>query len=267
MQINRYTSTNNTSRRTGGVRHIVVHYTGSGTSRAGSALANCKYFSGGNRNASADFFVDDSGIWQYNPDLDARYTWHCGDGHGRYGITNSRSIGIEVCSGGEDFTTLERGYLRELVRWLMDKYGIAPEQVVRHYDASRKCCPEPYAPNGGDPSGAKWHELHAFITSGKDKESGKRNRRRKMECILTDINGINVWAYFDGHDIHDLTDPDDIKVLDMVYNACYGEDMPRVQLGSKDAPWASRLYQVVNAGAPVQLVPSLDDFEPRTPKD
>ena len=166
MQINRYTSTQNTSRRTGGVRYIVVHYTGSGTSRAGSALANCKYFSGGNRNASADFFVDDSGIWQYNPDLDARYTWHCGDGHGRYGITNARAIGIEVCSGGDDFTTLERGFLRELVCWLMDKYGVASEQVVRHYDASRKCCPEPYCPTGGDPSGAKWHELHAFITDG-----------------------------------------------------------------------------------------------------
>lgn len=112
-----------------------------------------------------------------------------------------------------------------------------------------------------------WAAGNGAPASEPHKHNGKRDRRRKMECILTDINGANVWAYFDGHDIHDLTDPDDIKVLDMVYNACYGEDMPRVQLGSKDAPWASRLYQVVNAGAPVQIVPSLDDFEPRTPKD
>lgn len=166
MQINSYTSTRNTSPRTGGVKHIVVHYTGSGSSRAGSALANCKYFSRGDREASADFFIDDSGIWQYNPDLDNRYTWHCGDGRGRYGITNARSVGIEVCSSGEDFTEAQQGYLRDLVLYLMQRFGLPAAKVVRHYDASRKCCPEPYCPNGGDPNGGKWAALHAYITGG-----------------------------------------------------------------------------------------------------
>lgn len=166
MQINRYTSYNNTSARPGRPQFIVIHYTGSGSSRAGSALANCKYFSGGNRNASADFFVDDSGIWQYNPDIPHRYAWVIGDGHGRFGKTNANSISIEVCNNGGEYTGAEKSYLQQLVRSLMAEYGIPASRVVRHWDCSRKCCPAPYAPNGEDGSGARWSSLHALVTGG-----------------------------------------------------------------------------------------------------
>ena len=32
----------------------------------------------------------------------------------------------------------------EVVQWLMEKYGVPLENVVRHYDVTGKLCPEPF---------------------------------------------------------------------------------------------------------------------------
>lgn len=170
FDIKQYHGQYNIQKRTQPIKFIVCHYTGAGTSKAGSALANCKYFAGGNRNASAHYFIDDQDIYEYaNPRT--LFTWHVGDGHGRYGITNSNSIGIEVCSGGADFTQAEQERLRFLVTFLMQQFAVDAAHVVRHYDASRKACPYPYVPNGGDPSGSKWATLHAYITGGSNQQA------------------------------------------------------------------------------------------------
>lgn len=153
-----------TSRGKSGVKHIVVHYTGGGkASDPTAARNNCIYFNGGNRNASADFFIDDSGIYRYNPDCKKYYSWHCGDGHGKYGVTNSASIGIEVVSSGAEFTKKETAQLAWLVKKLMKIYGVKASNVVRHYDASRKCCPAPYC--GSAAKDKKWKTLHKKLTS------------------------------------------------------------------------------------------------------
>ena len=161
MQINKYHGGYNITKRTGSVKYIVCHYTGSGTSKAGNAKNNCIYFAGGNRGASAHYFIDDGGIWEY-ADPSKYYTWHCGDGHGKYGITNANSIGIEVCLDGDNpYTDKEIGYLGELVRYLMGKYDVPASNVVRHYDASRKMCPYYYAKRQ-----SAWNALHSRITKG-----------------------------------------------------------------------------------------------------
>lgn len=49
-----------------------------------------------NKNASADFFVDSKQIIQ-TVDSDVNYSWHCGDGYGKYGITIKIHLGIEIC--------------------------------------------------------------------------------------------------------------------------------------------------------------------------
>ena len=140
---------NNLSRRTGGkaaIKYIVIHYTGAGTSAPGQGKLDCVYFNREYVGASADFFIDDGYIWRYNPDLKKYYSWHCGDGHGKYGITNANSIGIEVCMGADKpFTRAEKKRLRRMVRALCDLYDIPKSHVVRHYDASRKLCPYYYA--------------------------------------------------------------------------------------------------------------------------
>lgn len=163
--IERRHGTYNRQTRTEAVRYVVVHYTGSGTSAPGSAAANCAYFAGGNRNASAHYFVDDGTICEY-ADPAVYATWHCGDGGGRHGITNANSVGIEICQNGDQpYTDAEVERLAWLVGQLMDRFGVPPERVVRHYDASGKACPFYYTPygSGGD---AAWAELHATITGG-----------------------------------------------------------------------------------------------------
>lgn len=158
ITINAYHGTRNLSRRANlaSIANFTTHYTG-GT---GSAKNNCIYFANGDRGASADYFIDkDGSIWEYNDPLAGYYTWHCGDGRGRYGITNSNSIGVEVVSNGEDFTPEQIASLAALYAHLCQALG-SKLNVVRHYDASRKQCPAPYVDEG------KWGLLRSQIADG-----------------------------------------------------------------------------------------------------
>ena len=141
------------------VKYVVHHYTGT----TASAKNNCKYFGGGNRNASADYFIDTDGtIYKFNANCKTYYSWHCGDGYGKYGITNANSIGIEVVSAGKEFTAKQKESLRKLTLAIMAEYDIPASRVCRHWDASRKCCPAPYA--GSTAKDKKWKELHSYVT-------------------------------------------------------------------------------------------------------
>lgn len=159
-QQTKYNVTKCSNRRTGKkVKYIVVHYTGT----TASAKNNCIFFGGGNRNASADYFIDTNGtIYKFNGNCAGYYTWHCGDGNGRYGITNANSIGIEVVSKGSEYTAQQKAALQKLVTAIMADYGVKAANVVRHYDASRKKCPAPYC--GSKAKNKKWKTLYAAIT-------------------------------------------------------------------------------------------------------
>lgn len=50
----------------------------------------------------------------------------------------------------------------ELVKYLMDKYNIVINNVVRHYDASRKNCPNSLSNN----SWARWYDFKDRLSSG-----------------------------------------------------------------------------------------------------
>ena len=166
----RYNLTSVANRKTNGtVKYIVDHYTGTNA----CAKNNCIFFGGGDRQASADFFVDkDGAIYQFNKNLNAYYSWHCGDGYGAYGITNRNSIGIEVVSSGAVFTKAQQESLRKLHLWLMDEYNIPASRVVRHYDASRKLCPYPYA--GTTAKNKKWKTLREFTTTKSPSATNKK---------------------------------------------------------------------------------------------
>lgn len=137
-------------------QYIVVHDT---ADPGATAQNEHDYFSGGDRGASADFFVDSNSIIQII-DIDNYYSWHCGDGHGAYGITNSNSLGIEMCLDSNGNPTQDTiNNTLELVKYLMSKYGISVDRVVRHYDASRKICPESFSANNW----SKWSEFKASL--------------------------------------------------------------------------------------------------------
>ena len=138
LSIERKISNYNYSSRNGNsIKYIVLHYTGN---KGDTAKNNVDYFAGGDRSASAHYFVDDNSIWQSVEDYNS--AWAVGDGKGAYGITNQNSISIEMCcnSSGVISEKTETNAL-ELVKYLMSKYNISISNIVRHYDASRKICP------------------------------------------------------------------------------------------------------------------------------
>ena len=129
--------------RTEKPRYIVIHTTGN-KNKGANAMAHFNYWNSRDVGSSADFVADDKEILQIN-DYNKYYTWHCGDGKGKYGITNSNSIGIEICVNSDgDFDKAVENAVK-LVKKLKKETGIT--KVVRHYDASRKNCPAELSAN------------------------------------------------------------------------------------------------------------------------
>ncbi|MGL6187315.1 MAG: peptidoglycan recognition protein family protein [Clostridium chrysemydis] len=142
--------------------YIIIHSTGNTND---TAKNNADYFGRADRGASAHYFVDDNSIYQVVEDNDC--SWSCGDGHNKYGIGNRNTIAIEMCGtddGNISDKTIENTL--ELTKSLMNKYGINIDHVVRHYDASRKCCPSQFSPNDWK----RWWNFKARL-EGKDVEN------------------------------------------------------------------------------------------------
>ena len=157
----------NYSRRSSKPKYIVIHDTGNPGAGANNHYI---YFNGGNRGASADFFVDSNNIIQ-TVNTDVNYSWAVGDGKGAYGITNANSCSIEMClekDGMPSESTIQNTI--ELTRYLMSYYGISIECVKRHYDASHKSCPNSFMANNW----AKWHEFKSKV-SGTQTETKVEN--------------------------------------------------------------------------------------------
>ena len=191
----------NVGRRTDPIMYIVIHYTGA----EGTAKNNIDYFNRANRSASADFFVGHSGeIWQYTPDLKSYYSWHCGGGrqsskggtfYGR--CKNANSIGIELCTrkinGAWTFTDETVAAAKQLVRYLMEEYGVKRANVIRHFDVNGKYCPN--VSGWLEPSG-KWDAFKASLTSGSvAPAAGQIYRVRKSaNDVRSQIGAFTVLA-------------------------------------------------------------------------
>lgn len=159
------------------IRYIVIHYVGA----LGGAEANCRYYAGNYIGASAHYFVGHAGeIWQSVEDKDI--AWHCGAQSYRHpACRNSNSIGIEMCVRKQNLDSMAATdpdwYFEpetveatlQLTRMLMARYGIPVENVLRHYDVTGKCCPNPYVLNS-----AMWDEFKAGLQdSGLTRIEGK----------------------------------------------------------------------------------------------
>jgi N-acetylmuramoyl-L-alanine amidase len=166
-----------------GIRYIVIHDTGN-KRKGANAYAHYRYFNGGNRRASAHYFIDDKEIIQTVEDNNA--SWHCGDGKGKYGITNHNSIGVEICVNEDsDFEKAVKNTI-DLVKCLMKKYDIPLDRVVRHYDASRKICPRSMSKNNWE----GWWEFKGKLSENTENELNKELK------VLTKIGIINSPEYW-----------------------------------------------------------------------
>lgn len=153
--IAKYLSNHITSSPSREIKYLVIHYTAGGSSLPGSAQAIYNVFS--QRSASADFAVDDRDIVQFNPDLKNYYCWAIGDkgvGTLKNQAMNRNAISIEICSNlkkgtsaavpnhsGWSFTDASLDNALKLTKYLMKKYNIPKERVIRHYDVTGKLCP------------------------------------------------------------------------------------------------------------------------------
>lgn len=161
LNIRQRTSTANTSvKYNRPIEYLVIHYTAGGTSRSGTAWNTAYMFAHNTRPASADFIVDDTDIVQYNGDIKNRYTYAVGGklqgnpGGGKfYGkCKNYNSISIEICSsnrtGNMRFPNTKDWYFTDaalnnaikLAQYLMEKYNIPANHLIRHYDVNQKLC-------------------------------------------------------------------------------------------------------------------------------
>ena len=167
------------------IKYIVIHDTGN-TRKGANAEMHFSYFNNAYRGASADFFVDDSQVLQTN-DYTKYRSWHCGDGKGRYGITNDNSIGIEICINSDNNIDLTLRKIIDLTADLMYNLNLDILKVVRHYDASRKNCPNIFSKNNWK----LWNEFKV--------EVGKKYNEIKIDKdleILRQAGIINSPKYW-----------------------------------------------------------------------
>lgn len=168
------------------ILYIVEHYTAGTTSKAGAAANTASWFMQPKAAASADFIVDDLNIVQYNPDPANRYCWAVGGGKYSgtkgggtlYGVvTNKNSISIEICSTNSagkvtatndkywSFTDAVLQNAEKLTKYLMEKYGIDADHVIRHYDITGKSCPGIIGWNAETGDESKWRAFKARLTA------------------------------------------------------------------------------------------------------
>lgn len=155
-------------------KRICVHYTGD----CGASAYRLALFFTANSAAetSSQYIVGINGeVIRCVPDNEVAYA-----AAGK----NSGTIHIEVCykdkSGKFEEATI--GALNELVLYLMNKYKISAENVVRHYDLTGKHCPMYYVDS------TRWAALHERITT---KQTAKKLYRVQVGAFSNKDNAEN----------------------------------------------------------------------------
>ena len=146
------------------VKGVVVHYTANpGT----TAEQNRSYFESlaetGETHASSHFIIGISGeIIQCIPCNEISYASN---------DRNSDTISVECCIPDESGKFTDETYqsLVELVAWLMGRYELTADDVIRHYDVTGKDCPKYFVENSNAWSDFKTDLLTYIDTYGIEK--------------------------------------------------------------------------------------------------
>lgn len=210
------------------IKFIVIHYT---ANDGDTDENNGKYFHNNIVNASAHYFVDSDSVTRSV--ADNFVAWSVGGGKygdcaktggGKYyGIcNNTNSISIELCddyrNGVVKATQATIDNAVELTRFLMVKYGIPEENVIRHFDVNGKHCP------------AYWMDNNAWYSEFKSKLSASKGQtgaipyrvRKTWADASSQIGAYNVYdnaisACLDGY-----------TVFDNMGNVCYTKTVASV---------------------------------------
>lgn len=184
------------------IEYIVIHYFGS----LGTAKTVANYFASAYRGASAHYALDEGNV-VYQCVEDEDVAWHCGTSGTYYHpkCRNSNSIGIEVrpyimdrtkCTdasyAGWFFTKPIVDNLVEFTKYLMKKYNIDADHVVRHYDVTHKLCPRPWV--GSDTNlfyqttgDYQWQQFKKRLVEEEDTDLPNIEDLTEQQCIA-------LWA-------------------------------------------------------------------------
>lgn len=160
------------TRSLGSIKYIVMHYT---ANDGDTDENNGKYFANNYVGASAHYFVDGDSVTQSVPD--DYVAWHCGGSWYRHPeCRNGNSIGIEICDerrNGVVYPTNETiANAVELAKYLMKKYNVPKENVIRHYDVTGKLCPAYWC--GNDHNDKLWKsEFHNKLDGAASNEKNE----------------------------------------------------------------------------------------------
>lgn len=204
--------------RSGPVEYIVIHYT---SNQGDTAKNNADYFAREKVGASAHYFCDENEIWQSVKDTDT--AWHCGAKTYRHpDCRNANSIGVEICMNDKK-GNVRQGSIEtaaELVRYLMQRYSVPVDRVIRHYDVTGKYCPGPMV---DDP--ALWTAFKQSLTQTEDDSVRYKYYDDMPDWAKPTVSKLVKKGYLkgEGSGVLNLTE-DTLKVLVVNDRAgCYGE--------------------------------------------
>ena len=244
------------------IKYIVIHYTGA----LGDAKANCNYFAGGNRNASAHYFVGYNGeIWQSVED--ANIAWHCGAKSYKHSeCRNANSIGVEMCVRKKSTATMKATdkdwYFEDatveaaaqLVRYLMEKYGVPASNVIRHYDVTGKICPNPYVYNTTEHT---WEEFKKKI-SNTAAENGTDTATQQLYRVRKSWkDAASQLGAFGSLENAKKACKDGYTVYDADGTAVYGAELTQAAGSTAGIIWAFLTGKGLNAYAAAGLMGNL----------
>lgn len=178
------------SRDTKDIKYIVVHYT---SNNGDTDTGNGNYFANNVVGTSAHYFVDDDSCTQAVPNN--RVAYHCETRGMKFkcDCRNANSIGVEMCTKKVNGTY----YISEntklnavkVVKWLMAKYNIPANKVIRHYDVCGKLCPEPWVRDIKE-----WQDFKSRL-SEKAEKIKKETKEEEIEMVTEGKAIVNGKEY------------------------------------------------------------------------
>lgn len=231
-------SPNRTSPRNHPIDRITIHHMAGNLS-----VETCgNVFTPSSRKASANYGIDSDGrVGMYVEEKDR--SW-CSSNS----ANDHRAVTIEVADNadgpGWGCSDKAMNKLVELCADICKRNGIARlnytgdtnGNLTMHKWFAATDCPGAYLE-----SKFPWiaDQVNKILSESNNQNEVQEGRETTMQCFYT-IDGKGPVIYFDGRDFHPLAHPDEMKVLNMIYKANNGKDMPSYNWQSK-APWYKRL--------------------------
>lgn len=218
--------------------YLFVHST---ANPGATARDHRDYYASGRTQYVVQYVCDWTGD-VYHTMSDDRLAWGVGNGN-RYGVN------LEICEGRNEQEFLGSWDTAvDFCAYYLDKRGWGIERMMSHDDARRRwggtdhTDPIPYFRKYG----RTWQQ---FVDAVKAKMGAYMDYDEEDQMqFIYQPNGENRLVYYDGTRNHLLTHPDEVTVIQDCFKKCTGKDLPMFQLGSPEAPWATRFLQATDRG-------------------